>query len=157
MAPIKPEDIARGQAAEARFQAWLEASRFPYFYIDQTMATFARHLRGDLKRPDFFVGIRGVGLLGFDVKAKTVYRGQIFFDVEEVRRLANFGQLFNVSIYFACLQPRGGGAWWAWVPDLALRSPAPATPGVFSVPVRELQLVSFREPFDMALSEALRR
>jgi hypothetical protein len=39
------------------------------------------------------------------VKAKTVYRGQIFFDVEEVRRLANFGQLFNVSIYFACLQP----------------------------------------------------
>ncbi|MCZ8271322.1 MAG: hypothetical protein O9306_12315 [Beijerinckiaceae bacterium] len=48
---------------------------------------------------------RSGSLLGFDVKAKTVYRGQIFFDVEEVRRLANFGQLFNVSIYFACLQP----------------------------------------------------
>ena len=64
MAPTKPEDIARGQAAEARFQAWLEASRFPCFYIDQTMATFARHLRGNLKQPGFFVGIRGVGLLG---------------------------------------------------------------------------------------------
>jgi hypothetical protein len=40
------------------------------------MATFTRRLRSDLKRPDFFVRIRGVGLLGFDVKAKTVYRGQ---------------------------------------------------------------------------------
>lgn len=157
MASITPEDIARGQAAEARFQAWLEASRFPYFYIDQTMATFARHLRGDVKRPDYFVGIRGIGLLGFDVKAKTIYRGQIFFDAEEVRRLANFGQLFNVSIYLACQRPRGDGAWWAWVPDLALRSPAPGTSGAFAVPVRELQLVSFREPFDTALGEALRR
>ena len=61
MAPIKPEDIARGQAAEARFQAWLEASRFPYFYIDQTMATFARHLCGDLKRPDFLLASRVSG------------------------------------------------------------------------------------------------
>jgi hypothetical protein len=35
-----------------------------------------RMVTSDLKRPDFFVRIRGVGLLGFDVKAKTVYRGQ---------------------------------------------------------------------------------
>jgi hypothetical protein len=103
------------------------------------------------------VGIRGVGLLGFDVKAKTVSRGQIFSDADEGRRLGNFGQLLNVSIYFACLQPRDGGAWWAWVPDLALRFLAPAAPGVFAVPVRELQLVSFRELFDVALIEALRR
>ena len=103
------------------------------------------------------MGIRGIGLLGFDVKAKTVYRGQIFFDVEEVCRLANFGQLFNVSIYLACQKPRGDGAWWAWVPDLALRSPAPGSPGAFAVPVRELQMVSFRQSFDVALSLALMR
>ena len=157
MASIKPEDVARGQEAEAHFQAWLEASRFPYFYIDQSRSTFARHLRGDLKRPDYFVGIRGVGLIGFDVKAKTVYRGSLIFDVEEIRRLANFGTLFNVSVYFACLKPRGAGAWWAWMPDLALRAPLPGGKGTISVPVRELQSVSFQEPFDVALGEALRR
>lgn len=156
MAPIKPEHVARGQEAEAYFQAWLEASKFPYFYIDQTVSTFARHLRGDVKRPDYFVGIRGVGMLGFDVKAKTVYRGELIFDVEEIRRLANFGQLFNVSVYFACLKPRGAGAWWAWVPELALRAPVAGT-GTLRVPVRELQAINFREPFDVALSAALRR
>jgi hypothetical protein len=56
----------------------------------------ARHLRGALKPPDFLMGIRGVGLLGFEVKAKTVYRGQIFFDVEGGRRLANFGQFRSI-------------------------------------------------------------
>lgn len=157
VAPIKPEHVARGQEAEAHFQAWLEASRFPYFYIDQSVSTFARHLRGDLKRPDYFVGIRGVGLIGFDVKAKTVYRGALIFDAEEIRRLANFGILFNVSVYFACLKPRGSGAWWAWVPELALRAPATHQRGVISMPVRELQSVSFRTPFDVALVDALRR
>lgn len=70
-------------------------------------------LRGEIKRPDNLVGIPGIGLVAFDVKAKTVYPEGLIFDVDEVRKLRAFAHLFRLTVYFACLDPEGGplGYW----------------------------------------------
>ncbi|MCC3243811.1 hypothetical protein LG047_00475 [Methylocystis sp. WRRC1] len=70
-------------------------------------------LRGEIKRPDYLVGIPGIGLVAFDVKAKTVYPEGLIFDVDEVRKLRALARLFHLTVYFACLDPEGGphGYW----------------------------------------------
>jgi hypothetical protein len=99
---IDPADAARGQAAEQTFRIWLDASQVAHVYLDQTPMSVPDPLRGRLKRPDYLVGIPGVGLVAFDVKAKTIYPEGIIFDVAEVRKLRTFARLFHLTVYFAC-------------------------------------------------------
>lgn len=109
-----PADRAKGDAAERAFAQWLDASVLPHLYVEQSPLTVPAPLRGQIKRPDYLVGIPGVGLVAFDVKAKTVYeRDGLIFDVEEVQKLRAFARLFHLTVYFACLDPQGGpdGFW----------------------------------------------
>ncbi|GJD82679.1 hypothetical protein HPGCJGGD_0538 [Methylobacterium haplocladii] len=71
-------------------------------------------MRGMLKRPDYLAGVPGVGMVAFDVKAKSVYDDAIIFDLDEVRKLRTFARLFHLTVYFACLDPAGGSASY-WV------------------------------------------
>lgn len=106
-------DIAKDAVAERAFAAWLDGSVLPHLYIEQSPLTVPVPLRGEIKRPDYLVGIPGVGLIAFDVKAKTVYRGELIFDVAEVRKLRAFARFFHLTVFFACLDPEGGpeGFW----------------------------------------------
>ena len=109
-----PADQARGEAAERAFARWLDASVLPHLYVEQSPLTTPAPLRGRIKRPDYLVGIPGVGLVAFDVKAKTVYaRDGLIFDVAEVQKLRVFARLFHLTTFFACLDPDGGphGYW----------------------------------------------
>jgi hypothetical protein len=109
-----PADRAKGEAAEHAFAHWLDASVLPHLYVEQSPLTVPAPLRGQIKRPDYLVGIPGVGLVAFDVKAKTVYeREGLIFDLDEVRKLRAFARLFHLTVYFACLDPQGGpdGFW----------------------------------------------
>ena len=63
-------------------------------YVEQSRLTVPAPLRGKIKRPDYRVGILGVGLVAFDGKAKIVYDGEILFDVDGVERLRAFSHLF---------------------------------------------------------------
>ncbi len=65
-------------------------------------------LHGEIKRFDHLVGIPVIGLVAFDVKAKTVCPEGLIFDVDEVRKLLAFARLFHLTVYFASLDSEGG-------------------------------------------------
>jgi hypothetical protein len=92
---------ARGDAAEARFRAWLDRCTLPHIYVKQSPMTLPvgvkRHAR-DIKRPDFLVGIPPIGTLAFDVKANSIYSHHILIDAAGHAALLHFEQLFSASI-----------------------------------------------------------
>ena len=62
-------------------------------------------LRGEIKRPDFLVGVPTIGTTAVDVKAKRVYADAIIIDAYEHHALLNFETFFNISVWFACFPP----------------------------------------------------
>lgn len=105
--PIHPADQAKGDEGERRFQRWLDASRLPHVYLDQTPMSVPDHLRGEIKRPDYVVGVPGVGAVAFDVKVKSIYNRHFIFELSEIRRMRTFARFFHMTVYFACLDPDG--------------------------------------------------
>lgn len=154
---ITPADAEKGAAAERAFQAWLDGSVLPHMYVEQSRLTVPVPLRGRIKRPDYLVGIPGVGLVAFDVKAKTIYGDGLIFDLDEVRKLRTFAQLFHLTVYFACLDPEGGpAAYWVRLDQLDSVS-AVRRNGSFTLalPIGEAQSVSLERPFYAAFVEAV--
>jgi hypothetical protein len=68
--------------------------------------------RGQIKRPDFLVGIPPIGRLAFDAKAKTVYRHRILIDAAEHAALLQFEQLLLHRRLVHLLSPKRS----AWLP-----------------------------------------
>lgn len=101
----RKERLERGRDAEILFRDWLNASGLAYIATDQTPLTVPKRLRGDIKRPDFLVGLPTIGTIAFEVKSKTVYGDCLVFDTEERRRLLNFQRCFNITVWFACFDP----------------------------------------------------
>jgi hypothetical protein len=62
-------------------------------------------LRGEIKRPDFLVGVPTIGTIAVDVKAKRVYADTLIIDAYEHRTLLNFETFFNITVWFACFPP----------------------------------------------------
>lgn len=154
---INPSDAAKGLAAERAFAAWLDGSVLPHMYVEQSPLTVPAPLRGQIKRPDYLVGIPGVGLVAFDVKAKTVYGEGIIFDVAEVQKLRTFARLFHLTVYFACLDPEGGqDGFWVRLDQLdelpAIRRNKTLT---LTLPTSQALVVSLAEPFYAAFVRAV--
>jgi hypothetical protein len=154
---IDPADAAKGLAAERAFQDWLDGSVLPHMYVEQSPLTVPAPLRGKIKRPDYLVGIPGVGLVAFDVKAKTVYGEGIIFDVAEVQKLRTFARLFHLTVYFACLDPEGGqDGFWVRLDQMdevpAVRRHKTLT---LTLPISEALPVSLAEPFYAAFVRAV--
>ena len=95
----------QGKVAEDRFRAWLDRCCLPHIYVEQSPFTIPDPLRGEIKRPDFLVGIPTIGTIAVDVKAKRVYRDALIIDAYEHRTLLNFETFFNTSVWFACFPP----------------------------------------------------
>jgi len=154
---ITPADAEKGAAAERAFQAWLDGSVLPHMYVEQSRLTVPVPLRGKIKRPNYLLGIPGVGLVAFDVKAKTIYGDGLIFDLDEVRKLRTFAQLFHLKVYFACLDPeRGPAAYWVRLDQLD-GAPAVRRNGILTLalPVAEAQTVSMVRSFYAAFVEAV--
>jgi hypothetical protein len=96
---------AQGQAAEDRFRSWLDRCCLPHIYVEQSPFTIPDPLRGEIKRPDFLVGIPSIGTIAVDVKAKRVYRDALIINAYEHRTLLNFETFFNTSVWFVCFPP----------------------------------------------------
>ena len=101
----RQERKAQGAAAEDRFRSWLDRCCLPHIYVEQSPLTFPESLHGELKRPDFLVGVPSIGTIAVDVKAKRVYRDTILIDATEHRTLLTFETYFNISVWFACFPP----------------------------------------------------
>jgi hypothetical protein len=95
----------QGDAAEARFRAWLDRCVLPHMYVEQSPLTVPKGLRGEIKRPDFLVGLPTIGTLAFDVKAKSIYDEHILIDAYEHRTFRNFETFFNISVWYVCFPP----------------------------------------------------
>jgi hypothetical protein len=150
-------DIAKGVAAERTFAAWLDASVLPHLYIDQTPLTVPEHLRGEIKRPDYLVGIPWLGLIAFDVKAKTIFGGKLIFDLDEVRKLRVFSRFFHLTVFFACLDPDGGpNGYWVRLDQLD-EVPAVRRNGrlTLALPCSAALPVSLNHPFYEAFMRAV--
>lgn len=154
---IHPADKAKGDRAEFRFQYWLDDSRVPHIYLDQTPLSVPMHLRGQLKRPDYVVGVPGVGSVAFDVKAKALYNGHFIFEFDEIARMRNFARLFHYTVYFACLDPDGSAAsYWIRLDQFDNLMPVRRDSSlILKIPADAVQAVSMREPFQAAFAAAV--
>lgn len=157
MTTLEPRLVEQGYAAEARFRAWLDASRLPHIYTDQTRESVPEHFRSTMKRPDYLVALPYVGTIAFDVKCKSVYgqAREFVFDVSEIRRLATFDRLFRITTFFACLDPEGSEiSVWFPAEELMLIVGRRRT-GSVRVPLRDGQAVDMARPLQDALRDAI--
>jgi hypothetical protein len=146
---LSAEHRAKGQRAEDAFQQWLDWSGMAYLYAEQSPFTFPAALRGRIKRPDFLVGVPHVGALAFDVKAKTVYDGLVIFERQEVEQLGLFARLFNVTLYFVCVDEAAPESHvWVALADLQFRPVERRNRRhVQAMPVAEGYRVELEKPF----------
>lgn len=105
MTLTRGERRAQGAEAENRFRGWLDRCHLPHIYVEQSPFTFPEHLKGEIKRPDFLVGVPLIGTIAVDVKAKRIYHDTILIDADEQRTLGAFEVYFNMSVWFACFPP----------------------------------------------------
>ena len=145
--------IMEARANEAAFAAWLDLSKVPYLYAEQSRETFSAGLRGSAKRPDFLIGLPYLRPLSVDVKIKTSYEQRLIFYVAEVEKLQVFSQLFNTVGLFACIAPSGSPL-MKWLPLDAFNGRQASTINgapAYAVPLKEALTIDSRDDFGAAL------
>ena len=149
---------AQGQAAEARFRAWLDRCILPHIYVEQSPITIPEGLRGEIKRPDFLVGIPAIGTIAVDVKAKSVYQDAIIIDAYEHRTLMNFETFFSMSVWFACFPPAEPNVCHLFLNRSLACLPVNRRNGedAIAVPLRLTRLADERRDFMAALISSIR-
>lgn len=154
---LPPKLVQQGAEAESRFRVWLDASRLPHIYTDQTRESVPVHFRRHMKRPDYLVALPYVGTIAFDVKCKTTYgkENTYVFDVAEIRKLATFDKLFRITTFFACLSLDGSRhSYWFGLDALNERING-LKGGTIGVHPEQGLPVDMDRPFQDALADAL--
>lgn len=148
---------AQGAAAEDRFRAWLDRCRLPHIYVEQSPLTMPEGLKGEIKRPDFLVGIPAIGSIAVDVKAKSVYADTLIVDATEHRTLLNFETFFSMSVWFACFPPDEPHACHLLLNRALSRLPVSRAKGklVLAVPLKLGRIADERRDFMAALMSAI--
>ncbi len=149
---------AQGAAAETRFRAWLDRCVLPHIYVEQSPLTVPKALKGEIKRPDFLVGIPSIGTLAFDVKAKSIYDNHILIDASEHATLLNFENFFSITVWYICFPPTEPHACHLFM-NRSLAGIAPhkrAGNLCVALPVRDTHLADERRDFMAALVSAIR-
>lgn len=158
MTPTREQRRAKGAEAETRFRAWLDRCCLPHIYVDQAPLTLPASLKGEIKRPDFLVGIPAIGTIAVDVKAKSVYDDTIIIDAYEHRTLLNFETFFNISVWFACFPPDEAHTCHLFLNRSLSGLPVATAKGkpAIAVPLSLARLADDRRDFMAALMAAIR-
>ena len=148
---------AQGQVAEDCFRAWLDRCTLPHLYVEQSPMTLPKPLRGEIKRPDFLVGIPTIGTIAVDVKAKRIYDDAIIIDAYEHRTLLNFETFFNITVWFACFPPDEPHTCHLFLNRAMASLPVKTIKGekVIPVPLRQTKSADDRRDFMAALLGAI--
>lgn len=148
---------AQGHAAEVRFRAWLDRCVLPHIYVEQSPLTIPEGLKGEIKRPDFLVGIPAIGAIAVDVEAKSVYRDAIIIDAYEHRTLMNFETFFSMSVWYACFPPAEPSVCHLFLNRSLVGLPVIRRNGedAIAVPLRLTRLADERRDFMAALLGAI--
>ena len=155
--PSPKERVAQGQQAESRFRDWLDRCVLPHMYVEQSPLTVPKGLRGEIKRPDFLVGIPTIGTLAFDVKAKSIYDDRIFIDADEHRTFQNFETFFNMTVWYVCFPPGEPSACHLFMNrDLARQAPVTRRgQSTIAMPLKETVTADRRRDFMGVLLSAI--
>lgn len=103
--------------SEQLFQKWLEAKKYPYVYIEQSLETFATFFRGITKRPDYFIVLPSIGLIAVDVKERQYYIDFQNFTINEleIKKLSSFERAFKTPVWVAISNESIGFTTWYWI------------------------------------------
>ena len=155
--PSPKERVAQGQQAESRFRDWLDRCVLPHMYVEQSPLTVPKGLKGEIKRPDFLVGIPTIGTLAFDVKAKSIYDDRIFIDADEHRTFQNFETFFNMTVWYVCFPPGEPSACHLFMNrDLARQAPVTRRgQSTVAMPLKETVTADRRRDFMGVLLSAI--
>jgi hypothetical protein len=147
----------QGDAAEARFRSWLDRCVLPHIFVDQAPLTIPKALKGEIKRPDFLIGIPSIGTIAVDVKAKSIYDDTIIIDAYEHRTLMNFETYFSMGVWFACFPPHEPHTCLLVLNRTLAGLPVTRLNGqdAISVPLRLTRLADERRDFMAALVGAI--
>lgn len=158
MARLSPsERRQQGDAAEQKFMGWLDRCVLPYMYVEQSPLTVPKGLKGEIKRPDFLVGVPTIGTIAIDVKAKRIYDNAIIIDDYEHRTFMNFETFFNMSVWYVCFPPDEPGTCHLFLNrDLAglKASPCGGAPSI-AVPLAQTVTADPRRDFMAVLLSAI--
>ena len=129
----------------------------PHIYVEQSPLTLPSGLKGEIKRPDFLVGIPAIGTIAVDVKAKSVYADSLIIDAYEHRTLLNFETFFSMSVWFACFPPTEPNVCHLFLNRSLTGLPITERRGAASiaVPLRMTRLADERRDFMAALMGAI--
>ena len=103
--------------SEQLFQQWLEAKKYPYVYIEQSLETFATFFKGITKRPDYFIVLPSMGLIAVDVKERQYYIDFQNFTINEleIKKLSSFERAFRIPVWVAISNKSIGFTTWYWI------------------------------------------
>ena len=109
---IPEEFVAKGNDAELAFMEWLNMSQMTYLRPDQSQFSMPQRDGLKVKRPDFLVGIPGMGSICVEVKGKFLYDHCLTIDWEEVEGLKMFAQAFNLPVYIVRVYKQDPMLWF---------------------------------------------
>jgi len=123
--PASSQRKAEGTYGEGLFRQWLEESEVPFTYFEQSKSYFPRRLKDKIKRPDFLIGIIGIGSLAIDVKHLAYFRKEDCYEIkdDEVIRLANYQRYFNITVMYAIIPKENHEQCYLIANDMFLHAP----------------------------------
>ena len=105
--------------AEAKFKEWLEEKGYPFLYIEQSKDFFATFFKNTgVKRPDFLILVKGLGLIAVDVKNRELQQEYETFVIDEekdIKKLIAFDRIFRIPVWLAISNEANAFRTWYWI------------------------------------------
>jgi len=105
--------------AELKFKEWLDSKGYPYLYIEQSPELFATFFRDvEVKRPDFLILVKGLGLIAVDVKSRELRPEHETFIIDEeddIEKLIAFERIFRIPVWLAISNASSQYRTWYWI------------------------------------------
>lgn len=110
---------------ETIFKKYLENHDMPHIFVDQSVDSHCRSTGNQIKRPDFLVAIRNIGMIAVDVKERRPSaKGDYIADSAEMEKYDNFQKQFMIPVWFCFISPVEHYHTWCWIPlSDVMRSP----------------------------------
>lgn len=114
--------ISKGTEAEEYMNLWLQENGIGFFAIDQSPNSFANFFVDKIKRPDYFILLQSLGLLGVDTKNCELYQGSYPLSINEINKAIAFERDTRIPFWFAYLRRDKKGDCWYWISALTASS-----------------------------------
>ncbi len=112
MGNVPKDKQDKGIRAEQAFRAWLNDKGYSYIYLEQSPDNFPAKFHGNIKRPDFLIGMFRLGSIFVDVKGHRIYRdeeGSYFsLPADEADQYRMFEMFMGLPVWLAYVPEEEG-------------------------------------------------